>query len=182
MCSFVPDNLCILLVLAFAVPPFAKHNWGIHIGWGEGVWLVEQRDHTKQDGPDYQHVRTHATHTHTHRESKWGHCNIRCRCHMKENLYTSFLKPQKLYPSSERGVTSPLSPRGSITFYTQSAQVFKHRLGTLMQLCVSCWYAKFRRNSETYPTVVSTATDRIQNKEMVEDNYIQFLISFMKIK
>jgi len=48
----VPDNLCILLVLAFAVPPFAKHNRGIHVGWGEGVGLIEQGDDTKKDGPD----------------------------------------------------------------------------------------------------------------------------------
>lgn len=50
--SALPDNLCILLIFAFAVPPFTKHDGGIHIGWREGVGLIEQRDHTKQDGPD----------------------------------------------------------------------------------------------------------------------------------
>lgn len=52
----LPDDLCILLVFSFAVPPFAKHNRSIHIGWREGVGLIEQRDHTEQYSPDHDTV------------------------------------------------------------------------------------------------------------------------------
>ena len=46
-----PDNLCVLLVFAFAVPPLAEHDRSVHVGRGEGVGLVEQRDHAEQDCP-----------------------------------------------------------------------------------------------------------------------------------
>lgn len=50
-CDRLPDDLHVLSVLALAVPPLAVHDGGVHVGWGEGVGLVQQRDHTEQDGP-----------------------------------------------------------------------------------------------------------------------------------
>lgn len=51
----VPDDLDVFSVLALAVPPLAVHDGCVHIGWGEGVGLVQQRDHTEQDGPERRH-------------------------------------------------------------------------------------------------------------------------------
>lgn len=48
----LPDDLCVLLVFAFAVSPLAEHDGRVHVGRGEGVGLVEQRDHAEQDRPD----------------------------------------------------------------------------------------------------------------------------------
>lgn len=48
----VPDDLDVFSVLALAVPPLAVHDGCVHVGRGEGVGLVQQRDHTKQDGPE----------------------------------------------------------------------------------------------------------------------------------
>lgn len=48
----VPDDLDVFPVLALAVSPLAVHDGGIHVGRGEGVGLVQQRDHTEQDGPE----------------------------------------------------------------------------------------------------------------------------------
>lgn len=50
--SAVPYNLGVLFVFAFAVPPFAKHDRGVYVGWREGVGLVEQRDNTEKDSPN----------------------------------------------------------------------------------------------------------------------------------
>ena len=48
----VPDDLDVFSVLALAVPPLAVHDGGVHVGWGEGVGFIQQRDHTEQDGPE----------------------------------------------------------------------------------------------------------------------------------
>lgn len=85
----LPDNLCILLVLAFAVPPFAKHDRRVHIGRGEGVRLIEQRDHTEQYSPDDGGDSTRA-------DRKWGQSKIRSsQCIKKKKMRkfcTGFLK------------------------------------------------------------------------------------------
>ena len=48
--AYVPDDLCILFIFALAVPPLAEHDRGVHICWGECVWLVQERNHTEEDG------------------------------------------------------------------------------------------------------------------------------------
>lgn len=48
----VPDDLGVLAVLALAVPPLAVHDGRVHVGGGEGVGLVQQRDDAQQDGPE----------------------------------------------------------------------------------------------------------------------------------
>lgn len=47
----LPDDLDVFSVLALAVPPLAVHDGGVHVGGGEGVGLVEERDDAEQDGP-----------------------------------------------------------------------------------------------------------------------------------
>lgn len=47
---FVPDDLDVFSVLA--VLPLAIHDRGVHVGWREGVGLIQQRNHTEQDGPE----------------------------------------------------------------------------------------------------------------------------------
>ena len=47
----LPDDLCVLPVLALAVPPLAVHDGGVHVGGGEGVGLIQQGDDAQQDGP-----------------------------------------------------------------------------------------------------------------------------------
>lgn len=51
-CFFVPDDLDVFSVLALAVPPLAVHDGCVHVGRGESVGLVQQRDHAEQDGPE----------------------------------------------------------------------------------------------------------------------------------
>ena len=51
LCVYLPNDLCVLSVLALAVSPLAVHDGGIHIGRGAGVGLVQQRDDTQKDGP-----------------------------------------------------------------------------------------------------------------------------------
>ena len=53
----VPDNFGIFSVLALAVSPLAVHDGGVHVGGREGVGLVQQRDHTQQDGPERERER-----------------------------------------------------------------------------------------------------------------------------
>lgn len=48
----VPDDLDVFSVLALAVPPLSVHDGRVHVGRGESVGLVQQRDHTEQDGPE----------------------------------------------------------------------------------------------------------------------------------
>lgn len=48
---WAPDDLDVFSVLALAVPPLAVHDGRVHVGRGEGVGLVQQRDHAEQDGP-----------------------------------------------------------------------------------------------------------------------------------
>lgn len=50
--TILPDDLYIFPVLALAVPPFAVHDGGIHVGRREGVGFIQQRDHTQQNGPE----------------------------------------------------------------------------------------------------------------------------------
>lgn len=50
--SPVPDDFDVFSVLALAVPPLAVHDGRVHVGGGEGVGLVQQRDHAEQDGPE----------------------------------------------------------------------------------------------------------------------------------
>lgn len=45
-----PDDVLILLVLAFVVPSAPEHDGGVHISRAEGVGLVEQRANRQQDG------------------------------------------------------------------------------------------------------------------------------------
>ena len=126
----LPDNLCILLVLAFAVPPFAKHDGRVHIGRGEGVRLIEQRDHTEQDGPDDGGT-AHAQTGNEDSQIRSSQCIKKRRW---RNSAQAFWNCNKLHPSSDRGVTSSLSSCGSITCCIQSAQVLKDRLSTLPQV------------------------------------------------
>lgn len=114
-CSALPYNLCILFIFAFAVPPFAKHDRGVYIGWREGVGLVEQRDHTEQDRPDGRESTATCTHSQI----------SDCIGTVKKKMFT--LPP----------------PCGSITRYLHSAQVPKHGLSSFPQWCESCWRAKF---------------------------------------
>lgn len=49
--SALPDNVGVLPVSAFTVPPLAVHDRRVHVGRGKGVGLIQQRDHTQQNGP-----------------------------------------------------------------------------------------------------------------------------------
>lgn len=53
----VPDDLDVFSVLALAVPPLAVHDGRINVSRGEGVGLIQQRDHTEQDGPERRRQR-----------------------------------------------------------------------------------------------------------------------------
>ncbi len=53
----VPYNLCVFLVLAFAVPPLAKHDRGIHVCRRKGVGFIQQWDHAQQDCSTDKHTR-----------------------------------------------------------------------------------------------------------------------------
>lgn len=48
----VPDDLDVFSVLALAVPPLSVHDGGVHVGGGERVGFIQQRDHTEQNGPE----------------------------------------------------------------------------------------------------------------------------------
>lgn len=53
----VPYNLCVFLVLAFAVPPLAKHDRCIHVCRRKGVGFIQQWDHAQQDCSTDKHTR-----------------------------------------------------------------------------------------------------------------------------
>ena len=53
--DYLPDDLHIFPVLAFAVPPFAVHDGSIHVSGGKCVGFIQQRDHTQQNGPGRKH-------------------------------------------------------------------------------------------------------------------------------
>lgn len=137
----LPNDLCILLVLSFAVPPFAKHDRGIHIGWREGVGLIEKRDHTEQDSPSY------GTTTHkTQRQRKGGNFNIRSR--QKKSSTQAFWNASALHPGWDVGSNSPLSSiqLSYCTGYAQSAQVFKYRLSTFSLILEKMYLADMQNS------------------------------------
>lgn len=47
----LPDDVCILPVLAFALFPLPVHHRGVHVSRGEGVRFVEEGDDAQEDGP-----------------------------------------------------------------------------------------------------------------------------------
>lgn len=57
--SILPNDLCVLSVLPFAVSPLAVHHGGIHVSRRESVRLVQQGYDAQQDGSE--------THTHASR-------------------------------------------------------------------------------------------------------------------
>lgn len=92
----LPDDLCVLLVFAFAVPPFAEHDGRVHVGRGEGVGLIEQRDHAEEDRPDDD---TNEDTQIGSRRSEWLHAesrgkeleNVFCAHHLASRSNTSIL-------------------------------------------------------------------------------------------
>lgn len=49
---WLPDDLDVLHVAAFALPPPAVHDRRVHVGRGKGVGFVEQRDDAEQNCPE----------------------------------------------------------------------------------------------------------------------------------
>lgn len=151
----LPDNLCILLVLAFAVPPFAKHDRGIHIGRGEGVGLIEQRDDTKQDGPDERKTRTMRTLQYQILSSFPKECSTRafwiCSSPSSQPWRRRYL------------TTSPLLLNYMHHPICSEFQMQTQHFTSCLGENASCWHAKFKRNSENYPAVVSCSLDVTQN-------------------
>lgn len=49
-CARSPDDVRVLAVLPLALLPFSVHHRGVHVGRREGVGLIQQGDHTQEDG------------------------------------------------------------------------------------------------------------------------------------
>lgn len=98
------------------------------------------------------------------------------------NSAQAFWSCNKLHPSSDRGVTSPLSSCGSITLLhpiCSGSQRQTQHFTTSPQQNESCWRVHFKRNSESCPAVLSCSSGEQRNTkaENVNSHRSQFAVT-----